>query len=112
MRSIPHWIDGRAVPGRGDRRLPVYDPATGERPAELPAPTDEEVRAAVRSARATQPGWRAASLSRRAEVMFRFRELVDANRKEIATLLSAEHGKTLADAAGEVARGLENVEFA
>ncbi|GAA0908837.1 CoA-acylating methylmalonate-semialdehyde dehydrogenase [Virgisporangium aurantiacum] len=56
--------------------------------------------------------WRAASLSRRAEVMFRFRELVDANRKEIASLLSSEHGKTVADAGGEVARGLENVEFA
>jgi malonate-semialdehyde dehydrogenase (acetylating)/methylmalonate-semialdehyde dehydrogenase len=76
------------------------------------AATDDEVRAAVRAALAAQPGWRAASLSRRAEVMFRFRELVDANRKEIASLLSSEHGKTIADAAGEVARGLENVEFA
>ncbi|AVT38174.1 CoA-acylating methylmalonate-semialdehyde dehydrogenase [Plantactinospora sp. BB1] len=112
MREIPHWIDGAEVAGGGDRRLPVYDPATGERQAEVVAATDAEVRAAVRSAAAAQPGWRAASLSRRAEVMFRFRDLVDANRKEIATLLSTEHGKTVADAAGEVARGLENVEFA
>jgi malonate-semialdehyde dehydrogenase (acetylating) / methylmalonate-semialdehyde dehydrogenase len=66
----------------------------------------------VASAPATQQGWRAASMSRRAEVMFRFRELVDANRKEIATLISTEHGKTVADAGGELARGLENVEFA
>jgi len=112
MKQIPHWIDGTAVPGTGSTRLPVWDPATGEQQAEVVAATVDEVRAAVASAAAAQPGWRAASLSRRAEVMFRFRELVDANRKEIATLLSAEHGKTVADALGEVARGLENVEFA
>jgi malonate-semialdehyde dehydrogenase (acetylating)/methylmalonate-semialdehyde dehydrogenase len=112
MREIPHWINGVEVAGTGDRRLPVFDPATGERQATVVAATDEEVRAAVLAARAAQPGWRAASLSRRAEVMFRFRDLVDAHSKEIATLLSAEHGKTVADAAGELARGLENVEFA
>ncbi|MGW4460601.1 CoA-acylating methylmalonate-semialdehyde dehydrogenase [Micromonospora sp. NPDC004704] len=112
MREIPHWINGVEVAGTGDRRLPVFDPATGEQQAVVVAATDEEVRAAVLAARAAQPGWRAASLSRRAEVMFRFRDLVDAHSKEIATLLSAEHGKTVADAAGELARGLENVEFA
>jgi malonate-semialdehyde dehydrogenase (acetylating)/methylmalonate-semialdehyde dehydrogenase len=112
MRRIPHWIGGAEVPGTGGRRLPVYDPATGERQAEVVPATDDEVRAAVRAARTAQPGWRAASLSRRAEVMFRFRDLVDASRKEIAAVLSSEHGKTIADAAGEVARGLENVEFA
>ncbi|MGY0232293.1 CoA-acylating methylmalonate-semialdehyde dehydrogenase [Longispora urticae] len=112
MKQVTHWIDGAAVPGTGDRRLPVWDPATGEQQAEVLAATPAEVRAAVDSALAAQPGWRAASLSRRAEVMFRFRELVDAHRKEIASLLSAEHGKTVADALGEVARGLENVEFA
>ncbi|WP_329109997.1 CoA-acylating methylmalonate-semialdehyde dehydrogenase [Micromonospora sp. NBC_01699] len=112
MREIPHWIDGVEVAGTGERRLPVFDPATGEQRAAVVAATDEEVRAAVLAARAAQPGWRAASLSRRAEVMFRFRDLVDAHSKEIATLLSAEHGKTVADAAGELARGLENVEFA
>ncbi|WP_326558679.1 CoA-acylating methylmalonate-semialdehyde dehydrogenase [Micromonospora sp. NBC_01796] len=112
MREIPHWINGVEVAGTGDRRLPVFDPATGEQQAVVVAATDEEVRSAVLAARAAQPGWRAASLSRRAEVMFRFRDLVDAHSKEIATLLSAEHGKTVADAAGELARGLENVEFA
>jgi malonate-semialdehyde dehydrogenase (acetylating) / methylmalonate-semialdehyde dehydrogenase len=112
MRTIDHWIGGGYVAGAGDRRLPVYDPATGEVRAEVVAATDAEVRAAVRAAGEAQPGWRAASLSRRAEVMFRFRDLVDANRKEIASLLSSEHGKTVADAAGEVARGLENAEFA
>jgi malonate-semialdehyde dehydrogenase (acetylating)/methylmalonate-semialdehyde dehydrogenase len=112
MRNIPHWIGGAEVAGHGDRRLPVYDPATGERQAEVVVATDAEVRAAVRAALAAYPGWRAQSLSRRAEVMFRFRDLVDANRKEIAALLSSEHGKTVADASGELARGLENVEFA
>ncbi|MPZ24886.1 MAG: CoA-acylating methylmalonate-semialdehyde dehydrogenase [Micromonosporaceae bacterium] len=112
MRDIPHWIGGREVAGTGDVRLPVFDPATGELRAEVVAATPEEVRAAVLSARKAQPAWRAASLSRRAEVMFHFRDLVDEHRKEIATLLSSEHGKTVADAAGEVTRGLENAEFA
>ncbi|GIF71937.1 CoA-acylating methylmalonate-semialdehyde dehydrogenase [Asanoa siamensis] len=112
MRQIPHWIGGREVAGTGTRRLPVFDPATGEIQAEVLAATAEEVRTAVETARAAQPAWRAASLSRRAEVMFRFRDLVDGHRKEIASLLSSEHGKTVADAAGEVARGLENAEFA
>lgn len=112
MRQISHWIGGAAVPGTGERRLPVWDPATGEQQAEVVAATAAEVRSAVEVAQAAFPAWRAASLSRRAEVMFSFRELVDANRKEIASLVSAEHGKTAADALGEVARGLENVEFA
>ncbi len=72
----------------------------------------EDVDPAVRVAKAAFPGWRATNLSRRAEVMFRMRELVDANRKEIASLITAEHGKVLSDALGEVARGLENIEFA
>jgi malonate-semialdehyde dehydrogenase (acetylating) / methylmalonate-semialdehyde dehydrogenase len=112
MREVRHWVNGTAVPGTGERRLPVYDPATGEQQAEVVAATAGEVRAAVAAALAAFPAWRGASLSRRAEVMFRFRELVDANRKEIATLVSAEHGKTVADAGGEVVRGLENIEFA
>ncbi|MDG4830103.1 CoA-acylating methylmalonate-semialdehyde dehydrogenase [Solwaraspora sp. WMMD1047] len=112
MRLIPHWIAGAAVPGAATRRLPVWDPATGEQQAELAPATAAEVRTAVRAAADAYPGWRATGLSRRAEVMFRFRELVDANRKEIAAALSAEHGKTIPDALGEVARGLENAEFA
>ncbi|GIJ55206.1 CoA-acylating methylmalonate-semialdehyde dehydrogenase [Virgisporangium aurantiacum] len=112
MRTVHHWINGAAVAGTGTRKLPVFDPATGEQQAEIVAATAAEVRTAVETALGVFPSWRAASLSRRAEVMFRFRELVDANRKEIASLLSSEHGKTVADAGGEVARGLENVEFA
>ncbi|MFG2039538.1 CoA-acylating methylmalonate-semialdehyde dehydrogenase [Dactylosporangium sp. NPDC048998] len=112
MREIKHWLDGRAVSGTSGRQLPVWDPATGEQQAYVVAATTAETDAAVASALAAFPAWRAASLSRRAEVMFRFRELVDANRKEIASLVSVEHGKTVADAGGELARGLENIEFA
>ena len=112
MRQVPHWIGGREVAGTSGRVLPVFDPATGEVQAEVTAATSDEVRAAVLAAAAAQPAWRAASLSRRAEVMFRFRDLVDGHRKEIASLLASEHGKTVADASGEVARGLENAEFA
>ena len=109
---ISHWIDGTVVPGNSGRGGPVFNPATGERAATVDFASVDEVDAAVASARAAFPGWRATSLSRRAEVMFRMRELVDANCKEIASLLTAEHGKVLSDALGEVARGLENIEFA
>jgi malonate-semialdehyde dehydrogenase (acetylating)/methylmalonate-semialdehyde dehydrogenase len=112
MRTIPHWINDVPVLGEGDRLLPVYDPATGEQQAAVRAATPSEVDTAVAAAKRAQPQWRAASVSRRAEVLFGFRDLVDAHRKEIAALLSAEHGKTVNDALGEVARGLENVEFA
>jgi malonate-semialdehyde dehydrogenase (acetylating)/methylmalonate-semialdehyde dehydrogenase len=112
MREIPHWIDGRAQSGAGSVRLPVFDPATGQQQAEVVAATAAEVAAAVQSAKAVQPQWRAASLSRRAEVMFRFRELVAARRRQIAELIASEHGKTVDDALGEIARGLENAEFA
>jgi malonate-semialdehyde dehydrogenase (acetylating)/methylmalonate-semialdehyde dehydrogenase len=112
MRAIDHWINGKTLPGTSGRQLPVWDPATGEQQAYVVAATAAETSQAVATALAAYPDWRAQSLSRRAEVMFRFRDLVDANRKEIASLVSAEHGKTVADAEGEVARGLENVEFA
>ncbi len=112
MNRIQHWIDGKVVASTSGRTGPVYNPATGEQVGEVALASVEEVDAAVAAARAALPGWRATSLSRRAEVMFRMRELVDANRKEIATLLTSEHGKVLSDAMGEVARGLENIEFA
>src|SRR5215207_4715834 len=112
MRRISHWIGGRTVEGASGRSGPVFNPATGEQQAEVDLASVEEVDAAVATALAAFPAWRSTSLTRRSEVLFHFRELVDANRKEIATLLTAEHGKVLGDAMGEVARGLENVEFA
>ena len=112
MQRISHWIDGRAVPGTSGRQGPVWNPATGEQQAAVDLASAAEVDAVVAVAKGAFPAWRATNLSRRAEVMFHMRELVDANRKEIASILSAEHGKVLGDALGEVARGLENIEFA
>ena len=112
MKRISHWIDGRVVDGTSGRTGPVWDPATGAQQAEVDFASGTEVDAAVDAAKAAFPGWRRTNLSRRAEVLFRTRELLDANRKEIASIITAEHGKVLSDALGEVARGLENVEFA
>ena len=112
MKRISHWIDGRIVESTSGRSGTVWDPATGEAQATVDFASVAEVDLAVASAKAAFPAWRSTNLSRRAEVMFHMRELVDANRKEIATLLSKEHGKVLSDALGEVARGLENIEFA
>ncbi|HSM67881.1 MAG TPA: CoA-acylating methylmalonate-semialdehyde dehydrogenase [Ilumatobacteraceae bacterium] len=112
MKTISHWIDGRVVESTSANTSPVFDPATGTQTAQVGLASVGEVDAAVAAAKAAFPEWRSTSLSKRAEVMFRLRELIDANRKEIASLVTAEHGKVLSDAMGEVARGLENVEFA
>ena len=112
MNRISHWIDGEVVEGTSGRSGTVFNPATGEQAASVDFASVAEVDAAVAAAKAAFPAWRATGLGRRAEVMFHLRELVDANRKEIASLLTAEHGKVLSDALGEVARGLENIEFA
>ena len=112
MKRISHWIDGKVVPGNSGRTGPVYNPALGEQSAEVDLASAEEIDFAVASAKKAFSSWRAVGLSRRAEILFRMRELLDANRKEVAALVSAEHGKVLSDAEGEVARGLENLEFA
>ncbi len=112
MKRISHWIDGKVAEGTSGRSGTIWQPATGQQQAAVDLASVEEVDVAVAVAKAAFPAWRATNLSRRAEVMFHMRELVDANRKEIASLLSAEHGKVLTDALGEVARGLENIEFA
>jgi malonate-semialdehyde dehydrogenase (acetylating) / methylmalonate-semialdehyde dehydrogenase len=112
MNRIGHWINNKVVLGASGRSGVVFNPATGEQQAAVDFANVAELDAVVASAKAALPGWRSTSLSRRAEVMFRMRELVDANRKEIANIVSLEHGKVPADAMGEVARGLENIEFA
>jgi malonate-semialdehyde dehydrogenase (acetylating)/methylmalonate-semialdehyde dehydrogenase len=100
------------VAGTSGRQGPVYNPATGEVAREVDFASIEEVDAAVAAAAAAFPAWRATSLSRRTEIMFRIRNLVEQHRTEIAAFLTAEHGKVHTDAMGEVARGLENLEFA
>src|SRR4051794_35924345 len=112
MNRVGHWIDGTVVEGASERSGVVFNPATGEQTASVDFASVAEVDAAVAAAKAAFTGWRATGLGRRAEVMFHLRELIDANRKEIASLVTAEHGKVLSDALGEVARGLENIEFA
>ncbi|CAN5547044.1 CoA-acylating methylmalonate-semialdehyde dehydrogenase [soil metagenome] len=112
LGRISHWIGGRLVEGTSGRRGPVYDPATGRQAKEVDFASTAEVDAAVKAAVDTFPAWRATSLSKRSEIMFRIRNLVDVRRKEIAALLTSEHGKVPSDALGEVARGLENLEFA
>ena len=112
MKTINHWIGGKEVPGASGRSGPVFDPAVGTQTAEVPFASPAEVDAAVAAASAAAVEWRAVPLTARAAAMFRLRELLDANRNRLANLVTAEHGKVLSDAAGEVARGVENVEFA
>jgi malonate-semialdehyde dehydrogenase (acetylating) / methylmalonate-semialdehyde dehydrogenase len=112
LKTVNHWIGGKAVESRSGRFGTVWNPATGEAQAKVDFADASDVDLAVASAIEAFPEWRATPLSRRSETMFRLRELVDANRRRIAELISLEHGKTLPDAMGEVARGLENIEFA
>jgi malonate-semialdehyde dehydrogenase (acetylating)/methylmalonate-semialdehyde dehydrogenase len=112
VKRINHWIGGRTVAGDSGRTGPVYNPALGEQTAEVDLASPQEVDRAVEAAQAAFPLWRATGLSRRAEILFRMRELLDANRKEVAAVITSEHGKVLSDAVGEVTRGLENLEFA
>ncbi|MFM7080725.1 MAG: CoA-acylating methylmalonate-semialdehyde dehydrogenase [Actinomycetota bacterium] len=112
MNRIGHWVNNKVVLGTSGRSGVVFNPATGEEQAKVDFASVAELDAVVAAAKSALPAWRATSLSRRAEIMFRMRELVDANRKEIANIVSLEHGKVPADAMGELARGLENIEFA
>ena len=111
-RTIRHRIGGEETTGSSTRTSPVWDPATGEQQAEVVLAEPADVDAAVRAAREAFADWSEASLSRRAKVMFAFRELLNENVEELARIVSSEHGKVFEDAKGEVLRGLEVVEFA
>ena len=110
--TISHWIDGRPTPGTSGRSAPVYNPATGAVAAQVELAGRAEVDAAVRSAVTAAAAWRSSSLGKRADVLFAVRALLHERSDELAAIITAEHGKVLGDAAGEIARGLENVEFA
>jgi malonate-semialdehyde dehydrogenase (acetylating)/methylmalonate-semialdehyde dehydrogenase len=112
MRQILHWIDGASTAGTASRVGPVFNPATGEQTGEVTLGAADDVDLAVRAATRAFETWRDSSLAHRQNVMFAFREIVAARRRDIAAALTAEHGKTLDDATGEVQRGLEVVEFA
>ena len=112
MKAIGHWIGGGPHEAAPERVGPVYDPALGRRTGEVALASASDVDLAVAAAAEAFPRWRAASLAARQRVMFRFREAVARRKDDIAALITAEHGKTLEDARGEVQRGLEVVEFA
>ncbi len=112
MYTIDHWISGARVRSTSGRTGPVFQPATGEQQGEVGLASVEEIDAAVAAASDAFTSWRSSSLSKRAEIMFRFRQIVDSRRSEIIELISSEHGKVPSDAAGELARGVENIEFA
>ncbi|WP_409186394.1 CoA-acylating methylmalonate-semialdehyde dehydrogenase [Amycolatopsis sp. VS8301801F10] len=108
---ISHWIDGKPVAGAG-RTGDVYDPATGQVSAQVDFAGPAEVEQAVAAATAALPGWRGTSLAGRTRVLFAFRELLQARKHELAKIVTSEHGKVESDAAGEIARAIENVEYA
>ncbi len=112
LKRVSHWIGGKLVEGHSGRSGMVWNPATGQQQATVDFASVEEMDTAVAVATEAFKAWRQTPLSRRAEIMFKFRDLVDQNRRKIAEMITMEHGKTVADALGEVARGLENVEFA
>ena len=112
MRRIQHFIDGQHTAGSSGRVSDVYDPATGKVQAQVDLASVSEVNQVVASATKAAIGWSESSLTQRTQIMFRFRELLAARTDELAKVISSEHGKVVSDAAGEVARGLENVEFA
>jgi malonate-semialdehyde dehydrogenase (acetylating) / methylmalonate-semialdehyde dehydrogenase len=112
MKHCSHWIGGKPWTGETAARGDIYNPATGQVAGTVDFATAAEVDAAVEAAGAAWPAWRETSLTKRADVLFAFRELIRQHKDELAAVISAEHGKVAADAAGEVARGLEVVEFA
>jgi malonate-semialdehyde dehydrogenase (acetylating) / methylmalonate-semialdehyde dehydrogenase len=112
LRTINHWIGGKATAGSSARTSPVYNPATGEQQAQVVLASTEDVDEAVTTAAAAFADWSQSSLSKRTKILFSFRELVNARMGELAEVISDEHGKVVSDARGEVQRGLEVVEFA
>ncbi|GGN89657.1 CoA-acylating methylmalonate-semialdehyde dehydrogenase [Nocardia rhizosphaerihabitans] len=110
--TLEHWVDGKPWTGESTRTAPVFDPALGVPRRTVRMATAADVDAAVKAAAAALPGWRDSSIATRHRFLLNFRELLNARKDALAEILTAEHGKVLADAAGEIARGLEVVEFA
>jgi malonate-semialdehyde dehydrogenase (acetylating) / methylmalonate-semialdehyde dehydrogenase len=110
--TLHHWKAGDIYEGSGGRFSDVTNPATGEVTAQLALASDEDVNEVVAAAAAAFPAWRDTSLAKRTQILFAFRELLNERKKELAAIITAEHGKVLSDALGEVSRGQEVVEFA
>ncbi|QXJ20969.1 CoA-acylating methylmalonate-semialdehyde dehydrogenase [Actinomadura graeca] len=112
VREIRHWVDGKEFAGSSGNTAAVTDPATGEVTGRVSLADTADARVAITSAKAAFPAWRDLSLTRRTRIVFRFRELLERRKPELARLITAEHGKVLDDALGEISRGQEVVEFA
>ncbi|BBZ03533.1 methylmalonate-semialdehyde dehydrogenase (acylating) [Mycolicibacterium chitae] len=112
IQTIGHWADGKSFTGDSDRTAPVTNPATGVVTGEVALASAEDARTVIEAAAAAFPAWRDMSLAKRTSILFNFRELLNARKAELAEIITAEHGKVLSDALGEVTRGQEVVEFA
>jgi malonate-semialdehyde dehydrogenase (acetylating)/methylmalonate-semialdehyde dehydrogenase len=111
-KTISHWLDNKAFPGNSGATAPVTNPATGEVTGQVALASVEDARAVIDAAVAAFPAWRDTSLAKRGAILFNFRELLNARKGEMAEIITAEHGKVVSDALGEVSRGQEVVEFA
>lgn len=109
--EIAHYIGGAHISGNGTRKQPIYNPATGAVSRQVRLGTAQDVEAAVAAAQSAFPQWADTPPIRRARVLFKFLELLNRNKDELAALITAEHGKVFTDAQGEVARGIDIVEF-
>src|SRR5579862_8074167 len=112
MVPIHHHIGGKAVSGTSGRTGPVFDPARGVQTHEVDYASVEEVDQAIAVAVGAGESWGAMSLARRSQILFAIRDILDSHRADIARAITEQHGKVFSDAMGEVARGLENVDFA
>src|SRR3954466_8001886 len=111
VERIQHWVGGERLNGSAPSSGPVFNPATGAQTGAVDFATPDDIDAAVLAAERALPAWRETSLSKRAELFFRIRQLVSEHREELAAIVTQEHGKVLSDAAGEVSRGLEVIDY-
>ncbi len=112
MQTISHWVDNKEFAGTGSATAPVTNPATGETTGQVALATVADAQTVIDAAAAAFPAWRDTSLAKRTQVLFKFRELLNDRKGELAEIITAEHGKVVSDALGEVSRGQEVVEFA
>jgi malonate-semialdehyde dehydrogenase (acetylating) / methylmalonate-semialdehyde dehydrogenase len=110
--TISHWVNNKSYPGTSSATAPVTNPATGVVSGEVALANVEDARAVIDAAAAAFPAWRDTSLAKRTAILFTFRELLEARKPELAAIITAEHGKVLSDALGEISRGQEVAEFA
>jgi len=112
LQVVPHWIGGAESPSSGGRTAPVFDPALGRETKLVNLGNAEDIETAISSAHKAFPAWRDMSITKRQQILFRFRELLNERKGELAQIITAEHGKVVSDALGEITRGQEVVELA